>query len=652
MFVNRLEIKGFGKISGLTIELINGFNIIFGKNEAGKSTIQWFIRGMLYGLKGGRASKDGTPPPLKKFRPWNSDNYGGIIEYTLDNGQMFRVERNFESNSVKVFDALYNEITQSFNISKEKGALFAEHHLGLNEESFDRTVFIKQMESKIDNDGCKELYNRLLNITQTGFYDTSFKKAETALREALKKHVGTERTSKSPLDMIEKRLEELKNIRKDLVEKKNSLFEIEAKLAGYVKEKEKLENIKRLLSKVQLLYEIRGELEKCLKQHSELVAIQSEVKRIEDELKDALQQLEDRISAARRRKKGLGYLAAGLIITSFASTMAGALWDKTAYISAALMLFAALVVIIARGRISRELSAMIMQKRKKAEGVKAPVLSDTCHVNVEHLDKLINKAAEEERELERRLESCISDIDGIFDSVDFTGYQLKIFDDNLMNSNLDELKYNLKLDSDTIENLYSNVLLNIRECETMLNSISYDEESFQKTEEELEELENKKSFLEDTYASLNIALDVLTEASLEIRRDIGPRLNSRMSGIISRITGGRYNDLRADDKLRLNAVNPDSGDVTASLVLSGGTVDQMYLALRIAAAEIITAGQETVPLFLDEALSQYDDDRSRETLEFLDEMATKRQVVLFTCKKREVDMALEIAGDKLNLVNI
>jgi len=652
VFINRLDIKGFGKISGLKLDLINGFNVIFGKNEAGKSTIQWFIKGMLYGLRGGRASKDGAPPPLKKFKPWNSENYGGIIEYTLDNGQRFRVERNFESNSVRVFDDLYNDITQGFNISKEKGVLFAEQHLGFNEESFDRTVFIKQMESKIDNDGCKELYNRLLNVTQTGFYDTSFKKAEAALKEALKKHVGTERTSKSPLDIIEKRLEELENIRNSLIEKKNILFEIEVKLASYKSEREKLENIKRLLSKVQLLAEIRENLERCSKQHFKLAALKSDVMRVEDELKAVLQRLEHRIIKARGRKKGFGYLAAGLIVASFASAIAGAVWNKAAFVPGALMFFAALVVIMARGKISRELSAMAMEKRKTADGVKASLISSTGFGNIERLDKLINEAAEEERELKIKLKSCISDIDKIFDSEDFTGYQLRIFDSNLMDLDLDELKYNLKLDIDTIEGQYNNVLLNIRECETMLSSIPYDEESLHKTEEELEELKIKKNSLEDTYAALNIALEVLTEASLEISRDIGPRLNTRMSGIISRITGGRYNDLRADDKLRLNAVNPDSGDVTASHMLSGGTVDQMYLALRIAAAGIITAGQETVPLFLDEVLAQYDDDRVRDTLEFLNEMASSMQIVLFTCKNREVDMAFEIAGDKLNLINI
>jgi len=672
VFVNKLEIKGFGKISGLTIDLIDGFNIIFGKNEAGKSTIQWFIKGILYGLKGGRASKDGVPPPLKKFKPWNSENYGGIIEYTLDNGQRFRVERNFDSNSVKVFDALYNEVTQSFNSSRENGVLFAEQHLGFNEESFERTVFIRQMESKIDNDGSKELYNRLLNITQTGFYDTSFRKAETALKEALRKNVGTERTSTRPLDIITKRLGELANIRKDLIEKKNALFEIEVKLDGYRNEKEKLEKIRNLLSKIQLLVEIRENIDRYSKQHSELVAIRNDIVKIGDQLKAAAERLELNIAKTRKRKKVFGYLAVGLTVASFASIVAGTVWDKTAFIPAALMLFAALALAIVRGRISKELSAMVMQKCECNNEVvrltiqrikdlensldtlygKASFISNTDCKNIECLDMLTNETEKNGRMLEIKLGNCIADIDRIFDNEDFTGYQLKIFDDDLIDLGLDELKHNLKLDTDTIENLYNNILLNIRECETMLSSIPYDEENLQKTEEELEELNEKKSSLEDTYASLNIALEVLTEASLEIRRDIGPRLNSRMSSIISRITGGRYSDLRADDKLRLNVINPDSGEVTSSLVLSGGTIDQIYLALRMAAAEIITEGQETVPLFLDEVLSQYDDDRGRDTLDFLNEMASNRQVVLFTCKKREADIAREIAGDNLNLINL
>jgi uncharacterized protein YhaN len=93
--------------------LRKGINVIYGANEAGKSTLQWFIRGMLYGLKGGRASKDGIPPPVKRLKPWSGGQYGGSLEYRLDDGTLVRVERNFDSNTVAVYDENFNNITNT-----------------------------------------------------------------------------------------------------------------------------------------------------------------------------------------------------------------------------------------------------------------------------------------------------------------------------------------------------------------------------------------------------------------------------------------------------------------------------------------------------------------------------------------------------------
>ena len=59
MFITKLDIKGFGKLKDTTINLINGLNIIYGNNEAGKSTVQTFVKAMFYGLKGGKESKEG-----------------------------------------------------------------------------------------------------------------------------------------------------------------------------------------------------------------------------------------------------------------------------------------------------------------------------------------------------------------------------------------------------------------------------------------------------------------------------------------------------------------------------------------------------------------------------------------------------------------
>src|SRR5690242_5541526 len=115
MHIEKLEIKGFGKLISRTVLLGKGVNIIYGDNETGKTTLQWFIRGMLYGLKSGQV-KNGLLPPQKRFEPWEGGQYGGALVYTLQNGSTCRVERDFKSGSVQLFDGYFNNITDSFDI--------------------------------------------------------------------------------------------------------------------------------------------------------------------------------------------------------------------------------------------------------------------------------------------------------------------------------------------------------------------------------------------------------------------------------------------------------------------------------------------------------------------------------------------------------
>ena len=51
MLITRLKVNYFGKFSDKEIELKPGINLIYGENEAGKSTLHAFIRGMLFGIE-------------------------------------------------------------------------------------------------------------------------------------------------------------------------------------------------------------------------------------------------------------------------------------------------------------------------------------------------------------------------------------------------------------------------------------------------------------------------------------------------------------------------------------------------------------------------------------------------------------------------
>ena len=89
-----LYISGFGKFHNTSVSFEDGINIVYGKNEAGKSTIHTFIRGMLFGIERqrGRAARTDT---YSKYEPWeNSGTYEGQLRLESD-GIVYRIERSF-----------------------------------------------------------------------------------------------------------------------------------------------------------------------------------------------------------------------------------------------------------------------------------------------------------------------------------------------------------------------------------------------------------------------------------------------------------------------------------------------------------------------------------------------------------------------------
>ncbi len=138
--------------------------------------------------------------------------------------------------------------------------------------------------------------------------------------------------------------------------------------------------------------------------------------------------------------------------------------------------------------------------------------------------------------------------------------------------------------------------------------------------------------LEDTYAALEIAQRALTAATAQLQRRFAPRISKRAQELFSRLTGGRYVRLTLSDDLSVNTAAQCEDTLRLGIWRSDGTVDQLYLALRLAVAEELTPD---APLILDDALVRFDDHRLAQAMDILREMGQHKQVILFTCQKRE-----------------
>ena len=165
-------------------------------------------------------------------------------------------------------------------------------------------------------------------------------------------------------------------------------------------------------------------------------------------------------------------------------------------------------------------------------------------------------------------------------------------------------------------------------------------EKLQDTEEELAALKEKAAAQDNIrldIQAIGLAMSALTRlAGMQTSR-LGPRLDRSLSRILSGLTGGAYQELSIDDSLNLS-VRADGRTVLASS-LSQGTLEQIWLALRLAAIDVLFP-QGGMPLLLDDCFLAYDDDRLAHTLRWLAENYSG-QVFIFTCQKREAALLKE-----------
>lgn len=156
------------------------------------------------------------------------------------------------------------------------------------------------------------------------------------------------------------------------------------------------------------------------------------------------------------------------------------------------------------------------------------------------------------------------------------------------------------------------------------------------TLQELDECCDSRRQLECTKNGIVLAIQRLQELSGDVHKELASRLNEKTSEILNWITDGKYKMLLLDEQFKISLFN---GERKIPLEqVSRGTVEQVYFALRMAASDILH--EEEYPVVLDDTFVYYDDVRLERTLRWL--LENRKQVLLFTCQKREQDILEKI----------
>lgn len=169
MIINRLNLLNFGKFKDREIEFSNGINLIYGYNEAGKSTMHKFIEGMLYGFhtNNGRAENNWLGD-MEKFNPWTEESYDGELVYS-QNGEKVKIYRDFYSNDVKITDSSgIHDLGERFKYSKKHQVIEPGKTIfGINRRMFSNTFSINQLGSRTDDNLVADVKEKIENLAKS-----------------------------------------------------------------------------------------------------------------------------------------------------------------------------------------------------------------------------------------------------------------------------------------------------------------------------------------------------------------------------------------------------------------------------------------------------------------------------------------------------
>lgn len=210
MRIESIDIQGFGKLVDREFALSPGVNLFFGPNESGKSTLQKAILMLLYGFYESDRARRPENLLRESLIPWQQgSSYAAGLDYSLDDGSRFRVERRFgyADQATRLIDLTHSrEVTREFPQRRHGNVLFARAHLGMSKDLFVRTAFVGQGEIRNLLERGEDVVSAIAAVMESGAPDTSVAEAIARIDETIKSKVGTERARTTALPVARDRL--------------------------------------------------------------------------------------------------------------------------------------------------------------------------------------------------------------------------------------------------------------------------------------------------------------------------------------------------------------------------------------------------------------------------------------------------------------
>ena len=660
MKIKNIKINNYGNLENKEINLKNKINIIYGKNESGKSTLLNYIKNIFYGIsknKNGKSISD-----YEKYKTWGKEEFSGKLKYELDNGDEFEIYRDFNKKNPKIFNKSLEEISKDFNIAKKDGVQFFYEQTNVDETMFTSTVVAMQNEVKLDKQDQSVLVQKLANLAGTGDDNLSYKKVMDKLNKLQIEEVGSDRSQGRPINIVRDRMKKIEFVLKELHQYQNDKQISEDKKKNYMKKITKLEQELELYKQISIIM-------LCKQNEEEKIKIKSSYKNEKnkkiEELNLQKNKLTEKLNEINSKK--INNNSGKNIENNFNNLKNKIKIKKYILILFLILIINILIFILNKNYLKNNLINIfnfliipiylilifIIEKNKNKklknkiklenEKIQEELNSENEKINYEInlLDKQIELLQEEKNNQEKEIEKEQIELDN---KIELNLEKIKLDFKN----KLDVDKYIEETENNNINNLINKKQEEVNKSKMDLQAIKIQEENISNKledmvnlKEEYDELEEQLQELEKRNNAINLTKEILTKAYINMKNNITPKFTQNLSYNISKISEGKYTKVGINDDKGLIVEN-EFGEYIPAELLSVGTIDQLYLSLRLSMIDDMS--KEKMPIMLDEAFAYYDDERLENILKFLNDNMNEHQVIIFTCTQREKRVL-----DKLNM---
>lgn len=690
MKIKNIKVNAYGNIENKDINLEEGINIIHGANESGKSTLLNYIISIFYGIS---RNKDGKVlSDYEKYKPWNSNEFSGRISYKLENGEKYEIFRDFNKKNPKIYNDKLEDISDRFETDKKDGSKFFIEQTGIDKQMYLSTVVSTQEEVRLDEKNQNMLIQKIANLAGTGEDNVSYKKALIKLQEKIRDEIGTNKTSQKPINIIEKEIVEINNKIVETEKYRNRKYEIDAEKEQILSELKKLEQQKQILQELQNSMkseeETKNRLEIREKNRKDNIAkineltnqkntinaeserVQSAKNHLQDIIKGHKENIEklnseiekianEKEETQEKEKPSISFIVITVVlaIALICSIILIKNYIVSGILGVAIIANIVFYVInknkqkVNKAKLREKINQEKQYKREKLENQKQQIIA-----NVNTTEKELEKQEEEEKQVNSELSMLKGQIilleknnEKITEEIEQDNKAIKEESnknkqqiiEKYKDKNINDLLYINDYQNyiSKIEETINNNRIRIKGLEIEYNTIVPQLDEMVVLEEKREADKEKLAELREKESIINIAIENLMDAYEEMKTTITPKFTKNLSESIQKISSNKYNKVTINDENGMIIEN-NRGEYVEAIKLSTGTIDQLYLALRLSMIDELS--KENLPIILDESFAYSDNNRLKNMLQYLTSDLNNHQTIIFTCTDREQKMLEEM----------